>query len=122
MFPPFHHPRDFLPTESNSENEGFRFLCGICPDPAGGVVLRESRGKPLEDTSSSPIGNDSVEMYDASDEQPLVESAEEIRAKLAETVKRSLLQIGSMREIEAEISSLTEKLKKLTPPPEPPKD
>jgi len=52
-------------------------------------------------------------MSDDLRELPLGETAEELRAKLAETVKRSLVAIGDMREIEEQMVRLTERIKKL---------
>ena len=59
------------------------------------------------------MGCVSPQMSDDLRELPLGETAEELRAKLAETVKRSLVAIGDMREIEEQMVRLTERIKKL---------
>jgi hypothetical protein len=53
-------------------------------------------------------------------DKALGESAEELRAQLAGLVKRSLMQIGDMREIESKMAELSERILKKTPPPDPP--
>lgn len=56
-------------------------------------------------------------MAELREEKPADETAEELRAQIAELVKRSLMQIGDMREIEAKVADLTERIQKVTPPP-----
>lgn len=53
-----------------------------------------------------------------SPEKSLKETAEELRAQLAELVKRSLVQVGDMREIEEKMADISARILKHTPPPE----
>jgi hypothetical protein len=51
------------------------------------------------------------------DDRRLSESAEALQAQLAELVRRSLVQLGDMDQIQVQIGRVSENLSKVTPPP-----
>lgn len=57
-------------------------------------------------------------MSDASAPNASPETAGCTEEQLADLVRRALVQIGDMKEIEAEMASISERLKLITPAPE----